>query len=147
MRQNDAMDYQGFAEDLPLFPAEAIAGPFDRSATQPSPEETLIASLIWKHKGQANPIPIARLRELTGYSERQIKGTVESLIVTHRMKIGARREEPAGYFMIETKEDLAAAVGPYRSQILSMLRRLRVLDTYEACRDFLSQVRSVLEGE
>ncbi|GIU80160.1 MAG: hypothetical protein KatS3mg005_3398 [Bryobacteraceae bacterium] len=116
-------------------------GPFSASRLPPTKEEILVASLIWQRRGQGNPISIARLRQLTGFSERQIKGIVEQLVVAHRMRIGARREEPAGYFMIETAEDLEAAVKPYRNQILAMWRRLRVLEQTHKLMELLGQLR------
>lgn len=116
-------------------------GPFSASQLPPTKEEVLVASLIWQRRGRGNPISIARLRQLTGLSERQIKGIVEQLVVAHGMRIGARREEPAGYFMIETAEDLAAAVKPYRNQILAMWRRLRVLEQPQRLRELLGQLR------
>jgi len=123
----------------PLFAQPA--DPFARSRTKPSPDEVLVASLIWRHRGRRNPIRIAKLKELTGFSERQIKGIVEQLVVTHKLRIGGSREEPAGYFIIETEEDLRVAAGPYRSQILAMLRRLRVLEDPHSLREFLGQLR------
>lgn len=114
--------------------------PFGESIAEPSHEEIHVARLIWKHRGRNNPVSIAKLRENTGYSERQIKDLVAQLVVNHRLKIGARREEPAGYFVIESCEDLAAAVGPYKAQIHAMLRRLRALETPEAVRQFVQKL-------
>jgi|DewCreStandDraft_4_1066084.scaffolds.fasta_scaffold06909_17 hypothetical protein len=116
-------------------------GPFSASQLPPTKEEVLVASLIWQRRGRGNPISIARLRQLTGFSERQIKGIVEQLVVAHRIRIGARREDPAGYFMIETAEDLEAAVKPYRNQILAMWRRLRVLEQPHKLMELLGQLR------
>jgi hypothetical protein len=123
-----------------------IDGPFAGSKLRPTKPEILLAGLIWQHRGRERPLSIARLRELTGVNERAIKGIVEQLIVAHKMRIGGRREEPAGYFMIEDSEDQAAAVGPYKAQILAMLRRLRVLESREALREFLGQLRLEAEG-
>ncbi len=124
---------------------EVNEGPFARSKMVPMPLETLIAGLIWKHRGRGNPISIARVREVTGWSERAIKGMVEQLIVSHRMRIGARRGEPSGYFIIEDIEDQETAVGPYKAQILAMLRRLRVLESPEGVREFLGQLAIEME--
>jgi hypothetical protein len=121
----------------PLFDA----GPFDGSPNTPTPDEVLVGGLIWRHTGRANPISIAHIHTLTGYSERQIKGIVEQLVVTHRLRIGAKREEPAGYFMIQDGADQAAAVGPYRSQILSMWKRLRVLESQQGLRELQGQLK------
>jgi hypothetical protein len=147
MKQTDVADFVD-ENDLPLFrAAREDEGPFGRSTAKPTPEERMIASLIWGYKGRARPISIAKLRELTGYTERQVKGIVEQLVVTHRMRIGARREEPAGYFIIQDQADLDTAVGPYKSQIFSMVRRLRILDSPAARSELLGQIRLELEGE
>lgn len=141
MRRGDHFEPAGLPTITgPLF-AEPVDGPFAQSQIQPSAEEVMVASLIWRQRGRSKPISIARVRELTNYSERQIKGIVEQLIVTHRMRIGGRREEPAGYYMIETAEDLATAVGPYRAQIIAMWRRLRVLLQPQALRELLGQLK------
>jgi hypothetical protein len=106
---------------------EGESGAFADSKITPTPIERVVAEIIWTHQGRTNPISIATLCKSTGRKEREIKGIVEQLVVTHRARIGARREDPAGYFAIVDAEDLAAAVGPYRSQIFAMWRRLRVL--------------------
>ena len=127
--------------------AEACAtnGPFAGSRLRPTKLEILIAGLIWQHKGRAQPVSIAHLKELTGINERAIKGIVEQLIVSHKMRIGGRREEPAGYYIIEDLGDQQTAVGPYKAQILSMLRRLRVLESREMLREFLGQMSIEVE--
>jgi len=123
----------------------ALTGPFGRSRFRPTRNETVLASLIWQHRGRQNPVSIARLHEITGFGERAIKDIVEQLVDSHKMRIGARRAEPVGYYIIEDAEDLAAAVGPYKAQILAMLRRLRALESPEALAEFMGQLR--LEAE
>jgi len=114
----------------PLFAEAPLPGPFDSSQYTPTEEEAEVARHIWsRHRGRGNPISIAALQVLTGFSERAIKGIVEELVVKHRLPIGGRREEPFGYFVILDEEDQEAAARPYRAQILAMWRRLRVLDT------------------
>jgi hypothetical protein len=148
MKRPEPDDYQfGSIEDLPLFRRAPEAGPFADSNARRAPEEVLIASLIWKHKGFRNPITIARLHEMTGFSERKIKSVVEQLIVTHRMKIGGNRQEPFGYFIAQNDEDLRAAVEPYKSQMIAMAKRVRVLDAPHSRRELLGQIRIELEGE
>lgn len=122
----------------PLF--DMNEGPFAHSQMDPTLEEILVGGIIWKHKGREKPITIAKIKEMTKLSERQIKGVVEQLVVSHKLRIGARREEPAGYFVIQDAEDLATAVGPYKSQILAMWRRLRVLEQPGLLREFLGQL-------
>lgn len=104
-----------------------ISGPFVRSKVTPTAEERVMAEVIWRHQGRANPISIAVLCKVMGKSERTVKGLKQQLIVTHRMRIGARREPPAGYFVIVDKEDLALTVSAYQGQVIEMWRVLRVL--------------------
>lgn len=121
---------------------------FDRSTVRPDRMEILIEGLIWQRRGRGNPISIAEIIQVSGVeglSDRTVKGVVEQLVVTHRCRIGARRDDPSGYFWVVDAEDQAAAVAPYKAQILSMLRRLRVLDSAEDYRVFLGQM--ALEGE
>lgn len=123
-------------------------GAFDRSTVRADRMEVLIAALIWPRRGRERPISIAEIIQMAGVeglTERTVKGVVEQLVVTHRCRIGARRDAPAGYFWIADAEDQAAAVNPYKAQILSMLRRLRVLDSAEDYRAFVGQLE--LEGD
>jgi hypothetical protein len=139
--QHDDSDFYGMPTiGGPLF--EALEDtPFARSPVRPAKEEALVGGLIWKHRGRSNPVSIARLRELTGLSERQVKGVVEQLVTTHKMRIGGRREEPSGYFMVESAEDLDAAVKPYKAQIIAMWRRLRVLEAPQGLKELLGQLK------
>lgn len=140
MRNDDHLDDQPWRPatiDGPLFEDS----PFANSPANPSPDEVLVGSLIWRHRGQSNPISIAKLQEHTGLSERTIKGIVEQLVVTHRIRIGGRREDPVGYFVINSASDQEAATKPYRNQILAMWRRLRVLEAKPALLELLGQLR------
>jgi hypothetical protein len=119
----------------PLF-AQPKRGPVDASA-----DELAVAFIIMEHVGAADPVSIKRICAETSFSPRQVKGIVERLVVDHKMKIGARREEPFGYFTIESAADLEEAAGPYRAQILSMWRRLRVLESRQAMRELHGQLR------
>lgn len=123
--------------DGPLF---QDSGPFAASLIPPTDDERRVALLISQFRGKEHPVSIAQIRVQTGLSERQIKGIVEQLVVTHRIQIGGRREEPVGYFIIETAEDREAAVTPYKRQILAMLRRLRVLESKQALSEFVGQL-------
>jgi hypothetical protein len=114
---------------------------FADSRVRPDPKERVLAAMIFKHKGRDHPISIARLCSGTGWTQREIKGIVEQLVVTHRMKIGGRRDrETHGYFMVMDAQDLDTATGPYRQQILAMWRRLRVLLGVHALRELHGQL-------
>ena len=127
---------------LPLFAGD----PFARSKVCPSSTEVAIARLIWAHDGWKNPISIAEIiqhSEISGLDARRVKKVVEQLRTTHHVAVGARREFPAGYYRIVTEEDLLKAIGPYRSQILTMLRVLRGLMPKSYLRELRGQLRLV----
>lgn len=126
---------------------EGCAGPFAESKIAPEAKERVIAEMIWRHQGRANPISIAMLSKATGRTEREIKGIVEQLVVTHRMRIGGRRGEPVGYFVVVDLEDLETAVRPYRDQIFAMWRRLRVLLSPHALAEMAGQLAMSVERE
>ena len=72
---------------------------------------------------------------------RTVKAVVENLRSHHHCAIGASREDPPGYFWIRTAEDREVAVRPYRNQILTMWRTLRVLDSPASLRELHGQLR------
>lgn len=132
-------------------PAEATVsgplfdtGPFDLSRSEPTEEERTVAELIWRHRGQESAVAIARIVEATKYSYRDIKSIVEILRKKHSCQIGARHEDPAGYFWIDNDEDRKAAVGPIRSQVEKMFETLVVLDTLERNRELLDELKTRL---
>lgn len=144
MRESDCYGDE-VREIGPLF-AAAAAGPFDGSRVEPTLLQRRVAGLIWRHKGHRNPISIAEISQVTGLSDRLVKSVVESLVMLHGMKIGARRENPRGYFVIETIEDQEIGVKPYKRQALRMIERVRKLDSPRGIREFLGQLR-ISEGE
>ena len=127
----------------PLFAAAAEDGPFANSRITPTEIERVVAGMIWRHKGRGNAILIADLAKATGKDARTIKGIVEQLVTTHRARIGGYRrgDGERGYAVICDAEDLAATVGPYRSQIISMWRRLRVLLSASELAELHGQLR------
>jgi hypothetical protein len=150
LKRVDADDFRSIAGPLFGEANESDGGPFASSRVRPDSKERVIAEIIWGHQGRGNPISIAMLAKSTGYGEREIKGIVEQLVVTHRMKIGAKRAkraDPVGYFVVVDLEDLAAAVGPYRDQIFAMWRRLRVLLTPHALREMAGQLAIEVKDE
>ena len=113
---------------MPLFDGPE-SGPFADSKITPTAMERTVAEVVWGHRGRKQAISLAWLCKVVGKSERTVKGLIEQLVVTHRMRIGGYRgaDGNVGYAVIVDAEDLAATVGPYKAQIISMWRRLRVL--------------------
>lgn len=128
---------------MTLFDTPATAPAADPLAASTIPAravERRIYDLIAGHRGHANPISIAVLHRITNLSERTIKATVAELIVTHGILIGAGRQEPIGYFIIESDDDRAAASVPLKGQIIQMLRRLRVINGKHQVNEWLGQL-------
>jgi predicted ArsR family transcriptional regulator len=121
--------------DLPLFD-----GPFAHSKIVPTLVERNVADLIFGRR-RIFPVTIAEITEALGIRERTVKEIVEQLRAAHRCAIGASRQAPFGYFWIYTAVDRETAVRPYREQILTMFRTLRVLDSQAGLRELLGQLR------
>jgi hypothetical protein len=120
------------------------SGCFAESRIAPTPLEQVVGEMIWRHQGRGNAIALDAIAAATGKDARTIKGVVEQLVVSHRARIGGYRGaagESTGYAVIVDAEDLAAAVGPYRSQIFAMWRRLRVLLGKHELAELLGQLR------
>jgi hypothetical protein len=103
-------------------------------------ERRIYDILVGAH-GHRHAIPIRTIHSVTSLSERVIKDAVYELIVTHRVRIGAVRAGIGhGYFMVESAEDAEIAIQPYKAQILTMLRRLKVLNGKVQVREWLGQM-------
>jgi hypothetical protein len=85
------------------------------------------------HQGALNAIC---LRDLMGKldhvltpipTEREIKDAVRGLVVDFKVRIGASRSRPAGYFLITSSEEARDSALPYISEIRQLARRVRVL--------------------
>lgn len=139
-RLNRDDDTRYIAEATIEGPLFAGPDPFDSSPLErPQTEmERIVADLIFRHKGAANPISLAQIQTNTDLSDREVKGVVGDLRMRHRMPIGALRtseEGRGGYFWIVDAKDREAAAAPYRAQILSMWKTLRLLDHPENLRE------------
>ena len=73
------------------------------------------------------PISLASVAAQVGLSKRTVEGCVEDLILTHRVKIGARRGDVSGYFIPRTYSEMLAAARPHQRQLASMARRVAIL--------------------
>jgi hypothetical protein len=140
---NRSDDYYGSGSLGPLF-EQPDPGPFVKSQQEPTTLESLIAEMIYRRKGRTKPISIAEIildGALDHLSIRTVKDIVHHLRLAHRMPIGSSRQEPYGYYWIVDKEDLEAAVRPYKNQIKKMLAVWRVLEGRERVQEFLGQLR------
>jgi hypothetical protein len=60
-------------------------------------------------------------------TEREIKDAIRSLVVDFKVRIGASRGKPVGYFLVTTPEEARDAASPYISEMHQLARRVRVL--------------------
>ena len=65
------------------------------------------------------PIQASELREDLGLSKRALEEIVESLRVTFRQPIVAKKQRPSGYYLPKTEEERQAGLAPYKRQILT----------------------------
>ncbi len=130
------------SQNRPLFAdLGPVGGPFDRSSYPATPVETRVATLIWSRRGRGSPISINDICRLTNLKTREVKDVVEGLRMDHRMRIGALRTSPGGYFIVETAEDAEAALRPYRKQVFTMLKVIAVLADKQQRMEFAGQLR------
>lgn len=60
-------------------------------------------------------------------TEREIKDAIRSLVVDFKVRIGASRSRPFGYFFVTTPQEARDAANLYISEIRELARRVRVL--------------------
>lgn len=60
-------------------------------------------------------------------TEREIKDAARSLVVDFKVKIGASRKSPVGYYLITSTEEARAAAQPLVAEIVHLAQRVRVL--------------------
>jgi hypothetical protein len=60
-------------------------------------------------------------------TEREIKDAIRSLVVDFKVRIGASRSKPFGYFFVTTPQEARDAAHLYISEIRELARRVRVL--------------------
>ena len=60
-------------------------------------------------------------------TERDIKDAIRSLVVDFKVRIGASRSKPFGYFFVTTPQEARDAAHLYIAEIRELARRVRVL--------------------
>jgi hypothetical protein len=60
-------------------------------------------------------------------TEREVKDAIRSLVVDFKVRIGASRSKPFGYFFVTTPQEARDAAHLYISEIRELARRVRVL--------------------
>ena len=100
---------------------------------QPTTLQRELLRILLFHQGAQSAVPLHVLMvKLDSVckptpTERQIKDAARSLVVDFKVRIGASRGKPVGYFLVTTAEEARDAASPYISEIRQLARRVRVL--------------------
>jgi hypothetical protein len=76
-----------------------------------------LRDLMAKLQSKVRPIP----------TEREIKDAARSLVVDFKVRIGASRQRPAGYYLITNSQEARDAAQAYIAEIKHLAQRVRVL--------------------
>jgi hypothetical protein len=60
-------------------------------------------------------------------NEREIKDAARGLVVDFKVRIGASRTEPSGYYLITNSEEARDTARPYIEEVKKLLQRVRVI--------------------
>lgn len=96
--------------------------------THLTPDESLVWDVLsTSHRGRDEAITQAVLSVSVGMPARRLRNVIKSLIQIHGLPVGSTPHSPAGYFVVETPEELAEIVERYYRGALSLLYRMRRL--------------------
>ena len=114
-----------------ILPPDAHARAVWRGEYTPGWELTglqkVILGRLLSRLGAHNAIPLRSLLQITGSDAREIKDAIRSLVVDFKVRVGASRGDPPGYYLITSAEEARATSQPYISEIRQLVRRIRVL--------------------
>lgn len=100
----------------------------DRQGPYPLPYDAAqMLTRLQYHRGAARALQVRDLAESLKLSERDVKALAKCLVEDFEVPIGASRQKPYGYYLIETAQELEDAVQIYVAEIRSLARRVRVL--------------------
>ena len=85
------------------------------------PDEQAVYSLL--KSGRAYAITARDLAERTGLSDRQIRQVVKDLIMKRGLLVASAVDDPAGFYLATTREEILAATKGLRHRGISILAR------------------------
>lgn len=91
------------------------------------PDAQAVLEVLQRHRGRAQAIGLDVLAASAGISERNVQSAVAVLIEQDGQPIGSATAQPAGYYLIETEDELAASLGQLTHRIVSLARRISAL--------------------
>lgn len=122
---------------------DVLAGRFAPRKLENAERDML--SLLRNCKGPQQAMPISELAPLMKVSARTVKATAKALIETFALPLGASRQEPYGYYLCITAEDIEDASRPIRNEILSLAKRYKALRGGARLIELLGQLRLDVE--
>jgi hypothetical protein len=108
-------------------------------------DQRRLLAVLRVHCGRRSAIPLATICERTKLGEREVKNLMRSLVVDFKVRIGAARTQPYGYYLVTTAEEAREAAQVYESEIIELAKRVRVLRGKHFVAELLGQLR--LENE
>ncbi len=78
-------------------------------------------------KGRARAVSVRDLAEQTHISERQIRDVVRTLIMQHGILVASAVDDPPGFFIAQTREEIIAATRSLRHRGIMILARVAKL--------------------
>lgn len=117
-----------------------VSGPWQLQAN-----ELRLLRMLRDRRGAADALALNTIAIQLGMSPRIIKSTVKSLIEDFGLPIGGSRQEPFGYFLIVSGEDLEAALRPLVHELQSIARRVKALTGEQRMAEIFNQARLALE--
>lgn len=97
--------------------------------------------------GKERAVQLAELCELVKLDQRKVKDLMRSLVVDFKVRIGASRTQPYGYYLITTAEEAKEAAHVYWSEVRELIKRARVLEDRHFVLERLGQLRTEIEEE
>lgn len=91
-------------------------------------------------RGLANPMQIRELSVITGLSPREIKDIVRTLRLNFHLPIGSSKRSNGGYYLMVSKEDIAAWAKEFTDQIRAQAEVLRAVIGASALQEILGQL-------
>ena len=99
------------------------------------------------HCGRERAVKLAELCEQLKLEERKVKDLMRSLVVDFKVRIGASRTKPYGYYLVTTAEEAKDAAAVYWSEVRELVKRARVLEDRHFVLERLGQLRTEIEEE
>lgn len=107
-------------------------------------DEISVYGIIRRHSGRDHAVSVEEISRLSGVAPRQVRDIVKGLIERHRVRIGSALKKPAGYYMIETREEAEQNELTLRRLGLSVLSRAAAIRKLTV-REYMRRLQTELE--